>query len=370
MRYSIRLIRIAGIDIGIHYSWLFIFLLVSWSLAASYFPSFYEGWATATYWLAGITGALMLFVSVLLHELAHSFVAKSRGMSVSSITLFLFGGVSNLGEEPKKPSIEFFMSIVGPGSSLVLAVIFFGLLQLVGDDQSPLAAILSYLALINALLAAFNLLPGFPLDGGRVLRSIIWGTTGDLVKSTNIAATVGQFFGWGLIFFGVLQIFAGGFIFGIWIAFIGWFLSNAASASRNEVALRQALGGVRVKDVIKTQQQTVSPDASLEELVDGILSRYQLRAVPVCRQGKSLGIVSITDVKKVAREKWGETPVEKVMTRRPLLSITLDDELTAALDIMGKNRVNQLLVNQEGQCAWVIGIKDIQDYLRLKQELG
>lgn len=175
MRYSIRLIRIAGIDIGIHYSWLFIFLLVSWSLAASYFPSFYEGWATATYWLAGITGALMLFVSVLLHELAHSFVAKSRGMSVSSITLFLFGGVSNLGEEPKKPSIEFFMSIVGPGSSLVLAVIFFGLLQLVGDDQSPLAAILSYLALINALLAAFNLLPGFPLDGGRVLRSIIWG---------------------------------------------------------------------------------------------------------------------------------------------------------------------------------------------------
>jgi len=175
LKYSIRLLRIVGIDIGVHYTWLFIFSLVTWSLAEGYFPQVYEGWETSTYWIAGVVGGLMLFVSVLLHELAHSLVARARGMSVSSITLFLFGGVSNLAEEPKKPSIEFFMSILGPASSLALAGVFWGLFQLVGDDESPPAAVLAYLALINALLAAFNLLPGFPLDGGRVLRSIIWG---------------------------------------------------------------------------------------------------------------------------------------------------------------------------------------------------
>jgi Zn-dependent protease/CBS domain-containing protein len=311
----------------------------------------------------------LLFVSVLLHELAHSLVARSRGMPVSSITLFLFGGVSNLGEEPKKPSIEFFMSIVGPGTSLVLAVIFFGLFSLMGNDQSPLAAILGYLALINVLLAAFNLLPGFPLDGGRVLRSIIWGSTGDLVKSTNIAATVGRFLGWGMIAFGALQLLFGGIIGGLWIMFIGWFLSSAADASRREVALRQILAGVHVKDVVRLESPSVSPDTSLDVLVRDVLSRQRFRAVPVCDKGKSVGIVSITDVGSIPQEEWTKTRVKEVMTEKPLFSVTMDDEITTALEIIGKNRVNQLLIEKEGQCSGLISLKDIQDYLRLKQEL-
>ncbi len=306
---------------------------------------------------------------MLLHELAHSLVARSRGMPVSSITLFLFGGVSNLGEEPKKPSIEFFMSIVGPGSSLVLAAVFWGLFSLMGDDQSPLAAILGYLALINVLLAAFNLLPGFPLDGGRVLRSIIWGSTGDLVKSTNIAATVGRFLGWGMIAFGLLEVFAGGFIGGLWIMFIGWFLSTAADASRREVAVRQTLAGIKVKDVIMSQPPSVSPHTSLDVLVRDVLSRQRLRAVPVCDKGKAVGIVSISDVGSIPQGKRTETRVKDVMTGKPLFSVTPEDEITTALEILGRNRVNQLLIEKEGYCSGLISLKDIQDYLSLKQEL-
>jgi Zn-dependent protease len=199
MRSSLRLFRIAGIDIGVHYTWIFIFLLISWSLAQGFFPQQYPGWDTFSYWITGILAALVLFASVLLHELAHSLVARARGMPVNSITLFIFGGVSNLEEEPEKPRAEFAMAIVGPLTSLALAGIFWGLTQTVENQDSPLAAMLSYLALINLVLAVFNLMPGFPLDEGRVLRSILWGTTGSLRKATDIAATVGRLFGWGLI---------------------------------------------------------------------------------------------------------------------------------------------------------------------------
>ena len=189
------------------------------------------------------------------------------------------------------------------------------------------------------------------------------------MKSTNIAATVGRFLGWGLILFGLLQLFAGGLIGGLWIMFIGWFLANAADASRREVALRQTLVGVRVKDVIGTQPPNISPDTSLDELIKDVFSRQQLRAVPVCDKGKSVGIVSITDVSKIEQAKWAETKVQQVMTKRPLYSVTLEDEITTALDIIRRNKVNQLLIEKEGRCNGLISLKDIQDYLRLKQEL-
>jgi Zn-dependent protease len=191
MKSTFRLFRIFGIDIGIHFTWIFIFVFFSWSLADLYFPEAYPGWSTAMYWIIGIVGSLMIFVSVLLHELAHSLVARRRGMTVNSITLFILGGVSNLEDEPNKPSSEFAMAIVGPATSFVLALIFFGLSFIPQDANGPAAALLAYLALINGLLGAFNLIPGFPLDGGRVLRSIIWGSTGNLQKATNIAGIIG-----------------------------------------------------------------------------------------------------------------------------------------------------------------------------------
>lgn len=370
MKSSWRLMRIAGIDIGIHYTWILIFILLSWSLAQGFFPQLYPGWETITYWITGVVAALLLFGSVLLHELAHSLVARARGMTVNSITLFIFGGVSNLEEEPEKPKIELAISIVGPLTSLALAGIFWGLLQLVGNQQSPLAATFAYLALINAILAGFNLLPGFPLDGGRVLRSIIWDRTGSLVKATNIAATVGRFMGWGLIAFGLFQIFAGNFIGGIWFAFIGWFLSSSADASRREITLRDQLSGVRIKEVMTTNPTGIDPDTNVAELVSNVFRKQHSRAVPVCQNNQVLGIVTVTDVKGLPQEKWEETAVKEIMTREPLYSVTPEDDLNNALRLITKHDINQILVLQDDKCAGLVSRSDILSHLQLSQELG
>ena len=370
MKSSLRLFRIAGIDIGIHYTWILIFVLLSWSLAQGFFPPRYPGWDTVTYWITGLVAALLLFGSVLVHELAHSLVAQARGMTVRSITLFIFGGVSNLEDEPEKPKTEFVMSIVGPLSSLALAGIFWGLLHIVGDQQSPVAATLSYLALINALLAGFNLLPGFPLDGGRVLRAILWNRTGNLVKATNIAATVGRFMGWGFIAFGLFQVFAGNFIGGIWFAFIGWFLSSLADASRREVTLREQLSGVQVKEVMATNAMHISPDTSVAELVGNVFRKQHGRAVPVCENDKVVGIVTVTDVKELPQEKWEEAAVKEIMTSEPLYGVTPDDDLNTALRFITKHDINQVLVLRGNECAGLVSRSDILTYLQMNQELG
>jgi Zn-dependent protease/CBS domain-containing protein len=370
MKSSLRLFRIAGIDIGIHYTWILIFILLSWSLAQGFFPRLYPGWDTVTYWITGLVSALLLFASVLVHELAHSLVAQSRGMTVRSITLFIFGGVSNLEDEPEKPKTEFVMSIVGPLSSLALAGIFWGLLHIVGDQQSPVAATFSYLALINVLLAGFNLLPGFPLDGGRVLRAILWNRTGNLVKATNIAATVGRFMGWGFIAFGLFQVFAGNFIYGIWFAFIGWFLSSSADASRREITLREQLSGVRVKEVMTANAMLISPDTSVAELVSNVFRKQHGRAVPVCQNDQVVGIVTVTDVKELPQEKWEGTAVKEIMTSEPLYSVTPDDDLNIALRLITKHDINQVLVLRGKECAGLVSRSDILAHLQMSQELG
>jgi len=370
MKSSFRLGRIAGIEIGIHYSWLLAFILIAWSLAQGFFPEYYSGWSLTTYWITGVLAALFLFVSVLVHELAHSFVAIARGLPVRGITLFIFGGVSNIAGEPEKPKVEFVMSAVGPLASLALAGIFWGLHQVVGEQNSPPAAMLFYLAFINALIAGFNLLPGFPLDGGRVLRSIIWGTTGDLTKATNIAATVGRLFGWGLIGFGVFQLLSGNFLGGIWIAFIGWFLSNAADASRREITLRGRLTGVPVKAVMDQSPELISPQASVEEVVQGVFLQRRRRATAVYQDDRLVGIVTITDVKGLPQQKWTQTPVGEIMTREPLYSVGVDDDLNLALKLLAQHDLNQLLVLREGQLVGFLNRADIIRYLQLNQELS
>jgi len=370
MKSSLRLFRIAGIDIGIHYTWILIFVLLSWSLAQGFFPQLYPGWDTVTYWITGLVATLLLFGSVLVHELAHSLVAQARGMTVKSITLFIFGGVSNLDDEPEKPKTEFVMSIVGPLSSLALAGIFWGLLHIVGDQQSPVAATFSYLALINALLAGFNLLPGFPLDGGRVLRAILWNRTGNLVKATNIAATVGRFMGWGFIAFGLFQVFAGDFIGGIWFALVGWFLRSSADASRREVTLREQLSGVQVKEVMTADAMHISPDTRVAELVSNVFRKQHGRAVPVCKNDQVVGIVTVTDVKELPQEKWEDTPVKEIMTNEPLYSVTPDDDLNTALRLITKRDINQVLVLRGKECAGLVSRSDILAHLQVSQELG
>jgi Zn-dependent protease/CBS domain-containing protein len=383
MKSSLRLFRIAGIDIGIHYTWIFIFVLISWSLAAGVFPAQHPGQSTAVYWGMGIITSLLLFVSVLLHELAHSLVAKSRGMQVSSITLFILGGVSNLEEEPEKPGIEFYMAIVGPLTSLVLGIIcwlitmgltggYVSPTQLFngGIFTSPVQAVIGYLAWINVLLAAFNLLPGFPLDGGRVLRSILWGSTGSLTKATNIAGRTGQVFGWALIGFGVFELLSGNFIGGLWIAFIGWFLNSSADASRKEITLRERLAHIKVKDLIGLEPRTIPPETTVAELVNHIFSQQHGRAIPVCRDDRLRGIVTVSDVKKIPQERWPTTTVEQIMTTSPLYTVSPEDNLNTVMKLISQHDINQVLVNRDGQCAGLLGRAEIIHHIQFTHEMG
>lgn len=371
MKSSFKLGRIAGIEIGIHYTWIFAFLLITWSLAQGFFPQAYPGWDVTTYWTTGVAASLLLFGSVLLHELAHSLVAKSRGMKVGSITLFIFGGVSNLESEPEKPRIEFTMAIVGPLTSLVLAGVFYLIYLGVRTGDTPVEAVLFYLALINGILGVFNLIPGFPLDGGRVLRSIIWGATKSLSRATNVAALVGRYFGWAFIAFGVFLLLQGNFLGGLWIAFIGWFLSSAADASRREVTMREHLAGVRVQDVMDPNPVTVSPNISIEDLISRIFVQKGCRAVPVEVDGRLRGVATLDDVKKLERERWRNTPVSEIMTREPLYSVKPDDELSYAMQLLAQHGFNQLPVVRDGdKVAGMVCRADIIRHLQVSQELG
>jgi len=369
MKGAIRLGSIRGIEIGVHYNWLLIFFLVAWSLAQGYFPQAYPGWTSLVYWTTGVIASILLFVSVLLHEMAHSFVAQARGLPVRSITLFIFGGVSNIVREAEKPRTEFAMAVVGPLTSFVLAGIFWGLFFIVPNKLGSLAALLYYLAFINALLAAFNLIPGFPLDGGRVLRSIIWGATGNLVKATNIAGRVGLVFGWGLIGVGLFQILARNFLGGIWIAFIGWFLSSAAESSRQETTVQEYLKGFKVKDVMTPNPQTIGLGATVLEVVQGIFSQYHRRAVPVARDGKLVGIVTLTNIRGLPQEKWAITPVEAIMTKAPLQCVSPEDDLARAMAMIAEQDVNQVLVCTDSGLVGILSRADIIRHLQYTQEL-
>lgn len=376
MRGSLRIGSIAGIVISINYTWILALAIISWSLAAAYFPQNYSTWTASAYWIVGISTAILLFVSVLLHELAHSLVARSRGMPVNSITLFIFGGVANIEKEPEKPKAEFLMSVVGPLTSIALAGVFWGLSITTGPESSHLPALLKILAIANAQLAAFNILPGFPLDGGRVLRSIIWGATGNLDKATNIAATIGRTFGWLLIAFGVYWSLDGkllggsNFLGGLWIAFIGWFLSSAAEASRREVTLREHLNGITVKEAMEPNPEVVSPTASVASVVHDIFLQHGRRAVPVCSGDRIVGIATLTDVKGVPQDQWTSTPVENIMTKEPIYYVKENDDLNAALKLLADHGLNQVVVLREGKLAGMISRADIIRYLQVQQELG
>ena len=370
MKSSFRIGSIAGIEIGIHYTWIFIFILIAWSLAEGFFPDAYPGWARGTYWITGIAASLLLFVSVLLHELAHSFVARARGMGVNSITLFIFGGVSNLEGEPERPTAEFAMAIVGPITSFILAGVFWGLAQAIDLNQErPAYAILSYLALINAILGGFNLIPGFPLDGGRVLRSIVWGISGNLVKATNIAGMVGQGFGWIMIGFGLFQLLAGNFLGGLWIAFIGWFLNSAADSSRREISIREQLSGIKVKDVMDPNPEIVAPRTSVADMIRATLFQRRKRAAGVVDNGRIVGIVTISDIKEVSQDEWAVTSVDKIMTGNPLYTVGPNDDLNTAMKLIAQHDLNQILVVSEGQLLGILTRADIIHYLQLSKEL-
>jgi Zn-dependent protease len=306
MSGSLHLGKIAGISIEINYSWLIILILLTVSLATNWFPSAAPRYPLAAYWGAGFIAALLLFVAVLLHELAHSLMAQARGLPVKSITLFIFGGVSNLEKEPRSPGVEFLVSVVGPLASLVIGGICWGI-ALALRDAPLIGAVFGYLAITNGLLAFFNLLPGFPLDGGRVLRAILWKITGNLRKATYWATRVSQAIALLFILGGIWAFFTGNFLDGLWLGFIGWFLFSTAQAANANVMLDSLFGRVTVGEVMNRTPLMVPASLTLLELVDGYLLPRALRAAPVTQGDQLLGLISLTDIRHVPREHWGQT---------------------------------------------------------------
>ena len=364
MRASIRLGRIAGIEVGLHYSWFLVFVLVSWSLGAGFLPDRYPGWAIVTYFATGAVSALLLFVSVLVHELAHSLVARARGFPVSGITLFILGGVSNLKADARRASDEFVIAIAGPLTSFALAGAL-GLAALVmGGGKSPFDAILFYLALINALLGAFNMLPAFPLDGGRVFRSVIWAVTGNHMRATRIASFGGQVVGIGMMVLGVVQfLWLGNFIGGVWFAFLGWFLQSAAGRSQAETAMESSVTGIRIRDVMDSEPPTIDPGATIRDAVFGRLLRHGVRALPVCDGDMVVGLLSLTDVKRLPQDLWPVRIVRSQMTAMPLITIGPEHDLSQAMDLLAENGVHQLPVMENERLVGLLSRSHVIQYM-------
>jgi Zn-dependent protease/CBS domain-containing protein len=371
MAGSIRLFKIAGIDININISWIIILVLLTWSLATGWFSVLYPGWSTATYWLVSLISALLLFVSVLLHELAHSLVARMRGLSVKSITLFIFGGVSNIEQEPTSPGIEFQMAFVGPLVSLLIGGIAFLLSLPLRGVNSPLTAILSYLAITNVLLGIFNLIPGFPLDGGRVLRSIIWAVTGSLQSATRVATMVGQVIAYLFIFWGIWLFFGGNVLNGIWIGFIGWFLLLSAQSANSQSMLQAMFRGVTVGEVMNPTPITVPANISLQELVDNYFLPRGLRSALVIQDDQLAGLITLGDIRHVPREQWGQVLVGHVMIPLDRLHVVSPQQnLNDVLPLMVSRDVNQLPVMENGRLVGVLSRDAIMRYLEVRRSLG
>jgi Zn-dependent protease/CBS domain-containing protein len=390
MRSGFTIGRIFGIQINIDWSWLFIFLLVSWNLSAV-FGNIHPGWDTGLRWAIALLAALLFFLSVLAHEIAHSLAARAQGVPVRSITLFLFGGVSNIQREPPSPRAEFIITIVGPITSIVIGVLVTiaatGLTsplvevnlsdpQAVAAQLSPFATILLWLGPINLVLGLFNLVPGFPLDGGRLLRSTLWAITDNLRQATRWASWVGQAVAWLMIITGIAMVFGvevpffgTGFVSGLWLVFIGWFLNTAASQSYRKVVINDILEDVPVSQLMRRDPPTVSANSSVASLVHDHMMGTDEHAFPVMSDDQMVGLVTLEDVRSVSRDKWETVPIRNIMTPVEQLStLSPDEDADDALHELQRRDVRQLPVLEMGQLAGLLRRRDILKWLQIQGE--
>jgi Zn-dependent protease/CBS domain-containing protein len=386
---GIRIAKLFGIKIRIDWSWLLILLLVVWNLSAA-FSQMHPDWGLPLTISIAVSAALLFFLSVLLHELAHSLVAKAQGIPVDSITLFLFGGVANIREEPKSPGNEFVMAILGPVTSLVIGFILL-LIASIGlprqqilqaqpmetlQQFTPLRTIAFWLGSINVVLGLFNLIPGFPLDGGRVLRSILWALTQNLRKATRWAAYVGQVIAWGLIISGIAMIFGmrlpffgEGLVNGVWLIFIGWFLNNAASSSYQQLMVRNFLVDVPVKRMTKRNPPTVPGDITVDVLIDDYIMQTDDHAFPVMDGDRLVGIVSLEDIRRLPGELRSQRLVSEIMTpRSEIKTIPPDGDAFDALMTISRNSVRQLVVMDGDEMFGLVRRTDIIRFLQIQSE--
>ncbi|HZP35793.1 MAG TPA: site-2 protease family protein [Methylomirabilota bacterium] len=366
MDSTVRVLAIRGIPIKVHASWLVVYGLITWTLAVGYFPNVLPDRPVAAYWANGLLAALLLFVSVLLHELSHSFVAIAHGLSVRGITLHVFGGVSHLEDEPPTPRAEFLIAVVGPITSFAVAAVLWA------ADAGGLVrpawaqAVVAYLVLVNVVVGIFNLVPGFPLDGGRVLRAIVWKWTGTLPRATYLASRVGVGFAFGLMALGMLQIFGGEVLGGVWFIIIGMFLRGAADASYSQMALRDALSRLRVRDIMTRDVVTVPIDATVAQLADAFWAHH-VTSFPVVDGAGVRGIASVQQVHAVPPEERTQRRVSEIM--KPVtddLVIDPDDPVFDALGKATRNEVGRLAVLSDSRLVGYLSLKDITHVLALR----
>ena len=366
---SVRLTSIRGIEVGIHYSWFIIFFLITFSLTAR-FSVQHPQWTLFEHYTVGIATSLLFFASILVHELAHSFVALAKRIPVRSITLFVFGGVAQIGREADRPMTEFQIAVAGPIASALLAVGFGVVAHAAGDQHEHLTALAGWLSSINLLLALFNLVPGFPLDGGRIFRAALWHITGNLAKATRIAAWTGQAVGYTFIVFGIWTGFTANWFGGLWIAFIGWFLLNAAQESVVQVSVRSALTGLVAEDVMARDCPTVSGDMSLADLVSRYILRTGQRCFLVATDGRLDGLVTLHQIKAVPQERWPQMPVREAMAPSTNVRVVAPETpVLEILQVMEGEDINQVPVATRGRLLGIVTRDHLLRVLATQMEL-
>jgi Zn-dependent protease len=371
---QLTLLNIFGIDIKIDVSWLFLAVLISWSLATGYFPAMYVGLEGATYWRMGILGMVGLALSIILHELAHSLVAMSYGLRIRAITLFIFGGIAELEAEPKSAKSEFLIAIAGPIMSGILALLSYGLATSLEAAGFPLSlyGVCAYLAMLNSVLAIFNMVPGFPLDGGRVLRAVLWHLNGDLIRATRTASKVGEFFGFALIAIGFINILTGNFVPGLWYGLIGFFLRNSARATYSHVIADKTLSGEVIGKYVTGRPVTVAQDMTVQQLVDFYFYQHHHDMFPVLSDSQLKGCVHMRQVQDVPRETWNRVRVADLL--QPATDDNVVDANTSAMEVltaMQRTGNARMMVVAHGQLTGIVSLKDLLTMLELKlQQTG
>jgi Zn-dependent protease/CBS domain-containing protein len=377
MKAHIRLGKILGIEIGLHYSWLIIAVLITLSLS-SYFSTNHPEWGTAVVWVMAISSALLFFAAIVIHELSHAVVALRNGLPVSSITLFALGGVAQIEKEAETASSEFWLGIVGPITSAVIGALCLAIAVALGwpfgeMPETPLMAVIVWLGTVNIALAVFNMIPGFPMDGGRVLRAAAWKITGDKARATRIASIIGQTFAMGFIVLGVFAFFGGSGIGGLWIAFIGWFLLNAAKATYSQLEITEGLKDVKVGDLMNRDCPILEPRMNIQTMVEENMLKTGQRCYLVADgiSGEPEGLITPHEIKGISKEMWPMTLVGDIM--KPFTevhTISQTAPVMEALEKMGREDVNQLPVMDGNRLAGIISRDRIVKYLYTRKEIG
>jgi len=364
---TIKLLRIRGIPLYIHASWLVVYALITWTLAVGYFPEVLPGRPALGYWVSGLVAALLLFVSVLVHELSHAFVAQRHGLTVRGITLHVFGGVSEIEDEPPGPAAEFLIAVVGPLTSFAIAAVLGALLATGVAPSGAPRAIFAYLVTVNVAVGLFNLIPGFPLDGGRLLRAILWRWTGSLARATAVASRVGGLFALALITLGVVQIVTGRLVSGIWLTLIGLFLRGAADMSSVQTALREALGALPVRTAMARDVVSMPVGTTVDALVRAFWTHH-FTSFPVVEDGRVVGLVTVHQLHRVPQGEWATRTVQDVMTPvSDAFVVRPGDTLLHALEKVTRNGLGRVAVLDDGgRLAGYLSLKDITHVLALQ----